>query len=720
MFLYLLSMLVVGPSSPDSVVSASAEVAYLADRMGKTISVDRELSEFPIFVEANGANASALLQDIAASLHATIYSTKNGLRIGRTREDIKASSLLHRQVGMKWLQDRFELWDRDLEYEKKFGSRVNQLKDVIRTNAHADSTFLANQTNLSGRYRRLWTPAFLPAGRFLRQLVNRVGIEMLSEIGTDERRFYSNSPTAEEFRIPNADADVKTFLKEESEFQRDENYSVSDGELKRIGIPRIELSRQLPPPNEVKFLLSETRTDAHIDLRLEIYDGDGELLDQAYAASELSQYLDSPVRTAQFLMKDAIRGWVPLSRGSQWVSNIDQIRVAGSKSLANGDQPWLNLSRRTLNVGSLPYMMLYPVRFEPNNYVVRELLGGISAEYPGKAFVCQIPDRAWPFALACVRSGKANVQIFKKFLLDDIGCEETSVGSDVVIRPRDPLAADAHFAHRDVIGRSIRGFVSAQRVSLPAWSRCMKELGSGASSSVSNWYLRAVKYSLPACSGQADALAFRLLGGLSDDDWSALQSGEAVPLHDMTIDNVLLTRIVKFETIRPQSKARISPVEMHPVELFPAGMDLDFPGVIHTSTQILVDLPAPRAEPSVPFFGRTPDMLTGILLGPIRMARDFATRLNRNTSDEAIFRSVVKKMGQWRVAIQRTYTIRVQLPEGVYLNQSIADAPFMEPGTVSLDQLPVDYLKQLFEAVFHSKPSNSVGTRPQTAKSINP
>lgn len=682
----------------------SQELRVLGGELGGVIQCDSDLGRLPVFVAHNGIPADRVLGLLAKSVHATVSQTANGWRLYRTPADRERCLGLQKNEAENWLCKRLGLWDAEVRSESQ-RARLRQLRDVISIDAAAERAFRTEVGPAGNRDPGLWVSTFLPSGELLRRVVDRIGIDQLSRIGQDERRYYSNSPTRDEGPIRNCNSDIGRFLVDEQEYLSNPAYeSLSEG-LGRLGAPRPKDHAPLPSSSQLKLLLIETRTERHLTLRLQVFESGGRLIDEAFLSSELSPYVDSPVRIASRSMRNPKDYWVAVSQDSKWIHDVDQLKRSGSTVTPDSEERWINVQRRSVAVGQLPKLFTHPEDFEPDAFIIKEALTEIARQLPRRAFVCQIPDGLWDYSLACVNGDKIDASALMRMLTERAGCEEIDSSEGVVLRPISPLDSEAHFAMRSILGSGLREFVSAKHVGLQQWSKLLYRLKSGSSSPIAAWYMNVLRLNEPHFHGQADPMVFRLIGSLSSGDWNSLEDHSRLGWSESDVDSDLLRRSVLYEAI-PSAKnsATVEDQFTHPVEIYPEGVGASFRGGITFQKQIVASPSRDASQIDPQFLATTPQLAATPLVRAFYMRCDFATAHGTFTSTENVFRKLIETWnGEWRTGVQSEVSVEVMLENGMTLTETFTDIGDVSPKTVPFRELPEQYLSAVYRSIVSRK-----------------
>ena len=361
------------------------------------------------------------------------------------------------------------------------------------------------------------------------------------------------------------------------------------------------------------------------------------------------------------------------------------------------DDPWLDPVNVGLNYRLLPDYYKYPENVDPLNYVAGEALKEIvRIWYPGKSAICIIPDEVMRYALASCSKGWINVSVFRHFLFHELNFEQVDDGHCVILRPADPMVADLDHADRRVLGQSLRGFIREELVSLRAWSKMLYRLGSGSDSFFAQWYRRSFCFPLIQLDSNVNTTVLRLIGSLPEGDWSQLYEQGSLKLSNENCDQRLVERILRFQSLLPNSSLKLSDKDGYLLSLFPGGVGDNFRGAISGDSAYI----AARSNKDR-ISGCTNYQLIHSQFLASRLSYPFQQKLkNQKGNALAAFNEVVQGVeGSWQTYENVSIRLRLELPKQIYLEQSFTEYVPRQKNPVKFNSLDRDYLNSIYQAV---------------------
>ncbi len=437
-----------------TVETADAAAKRLAAALGQKVQLESALRKQPVLIDAEGLGEAQILKALAFALHASLLRDEKGLRIERTAADRKAVHAAHVAANRTRLAKGLATWDRILKRADAMGDPAVQVRraragiaEVLRRSQEAldaHGTYTA-PSDLMGEYM------VTPAGRLLRGLLDRVGLDRLAETGATEVRYLANRPNAAESPLPACDDLLAAYARLQA------TYSAT------MGLP------SAGPP--AKAILRLDPYGASVDL----YDARGKRTDTGFVNYEMR-----PVVAPAF---EPDPGAVP---NPQWIA-LDEPsrRMAALFDRASG----------TLSVKTLPEAYLHPEREDPLNFAVRAATLALPREK--KPLVAALSDGLLRHATVSVKGDRLNVSGFERraFAPSD-GVLETferaPQAGATVVRPLDPESSEPGLVDREALGREIRRIVADRSINFRNWCALHLALYSDAAQPVGDVYVGAL------------------------------------------------------------------------------------------------------------------------------------------------------------------------------------------------------------------------------------
>lgn len=469
----LLAALVLGAPAAPAVETLGAALA----RLGATAA--HEVAGIPVLVDASGLGAGATLRALAAATRSTVVADGRSLRLERTAADRKALVAAHRAALRARIVAGLAAWDRAL------GAGTGDVAAQVRA-ARARRDAVLRERDEAQRAGQLFTPPpdlvfpelLTPAARLLRAIVDRLGLDRLAALAPGEVRFLSDRPNTVETALPDCGDLVDAYLRAQTTY------------AKATGEPEPER------PAKLVLILKEWQAG------LGLYGADGRRGDgfvQNYGQTGVffAPPSEPPAAGTPIL--------VPLDEATR---RLRAILYATSGAVARS------------HPSSLPEAYLHPERFDPLGFEVRAGLLALPRLPGAKATVAALSDGLLGTAGACVKDGRLDEIAFAWRLAHTAAYERSVQGGVEIVRPEDPLAAEAGTVDRDALGRGLRAVAADGGATLGNWPALHLGLFTGHVQPAATRYLAAMLRVEPP----------RLGTSLPDGEWAlvgaAIQAGK--------------------------------------------------------------------------------------------------------------------------------------------------------------------------------------------------
>lgn len=648
-------------------VSVAAEARSLSAALRRQITVERSMTSLPILVLPRQGSPEQVLRLMASALGASVVPDGRDYSIRRTPADRRGTA--ERQIVRvkSWLAARWRQSDQTAAklalvggLEAQYVTSAAEYARVLEANRALPLFNYVEPTN---------NACFVPAGRLLRKIIDRMTPEELSSIPLNTPIFYSNHPNPVERLLPNTQELLATFASEQSKLAT---------VLPSKGVV-------IPIPEEPRVLVQITRRTSHLEFILYVYDPAGQFVAQCGDMTRLSMLWAPPfVEGSPFFgLKDS--RWQDLADSSKLYVDTESFRHAGFKldPAREAAEPWIDVMHRKLHTKYMPPAFLHPERLEPNDYVVREGLLGIAKSYPGRPFAAVVPDDLWPDSFGAVKDYRVNVDAFLHFL-DKDGAEVSQTNEGTIVRLSDPDSQGERIADRKTLGEAVRHFATSQSIGVREWCSALAALAPLGRASVGGWFLGTVLESVPAFSGKTvyDPTFARFLGTMTDGEWESLcRSGTTTLSSAESIEAFL--QVVSHEGAPVLGGNPSKPGALdRPIEnLIAEGVDQAIVNAkVDRTTAVRVWVPGQgwqgvRNSPSESprFLGN----MLGTRLLPSASASDAATAIGQFLSSL-----------RFKYFIQERFRFTIPLPSGREMSQTYIDDADGEAPEVGFDDLP--------------------------------
>jgi hypothetical protein len=302
----------------------------------------------------------------------------------------------------------------------------------------------------------------------------------------------------------------------------------------------------------MRYLLTVDRDHENLHLALKIYNGEGLLAARSYAFTKFSRDALLPSQRLSQFGPTANEPAIPL--------NDDQLtflKVATGmpNEVAVSNPVWARI--------------LHPEQYDPANFFVPSALSPI-LDRDDQPIVAVIPDEVIEDAQICATGGALNTEGFQALVGDS--CEWIKVGNCRALRPRNPACAERYNCNRVALGAALRSFVSGGQVDLKGWSRLEAEEDLAFPALPRRYVAMLRTRALPIFldTNQSDEI-YKMLGAISDGDWSSLENGYPVFVTAPEIRDRMFGCLLRTP-FNLASYYKLAPILDNPTEMFPDGL----------------------------------------------------------------------------------------------------------------------------------------------------
>lgn len=401
----------------------------LSQETGRLVEADRTLAGLPIYVDRRSMTAAEVLDAVAFSLRASVVKTEKGWRIMRTDADktqmLKSARDLWRERIRRWLvsternaEQAAALGDRNAQfnhYQRAFGDQMERLQ---KQGVRAAITLTVDPSE------------FTPMAVLYRDIVRRIGIDKIGQVGPEERRVWSNQPEGNQVPCPEGNALLETFERDQTQF------SSRSGSNSSVDAARFTFQQ-----------------GGSTVFRLTVYDAAGNVVG-GYGGPPMGPNMAGPIalsytHVAQPFAKDA-SAWKPISSEAKQLLHFMQ--TAGRPTLTPKDQ--------------VPASIRDPDKKDPLDILAGLGLSEMSRKTPGKGLVIAPTDQLLRIAEECIVDGQMNIPGFQHIVGEKSDFEKTLRGGVTVLRAQDPYNAECSTLDRQILATQVRFLLKRPSISM--------------------------------------------------------------------------------------------------------------------------------------------------------------------------------------------------------------------------------------------------------------
>ncbi|MBS1714851.1 MAG: hypothetical protein JST30_11010 [Armatimonadetes bacterium] len=424
----LAALAVVSHAQLDKTVSFSAPamepkkaLAELSKVAGLELDAASDFVDEPLYLSVTDVTVKDLLDRIATVLHGKWTDTRNGKRLERDKDDVRAMELAQAQRRVHgyeeavktFLDKRADDGKWTSEHVAKLIEKERKERNDILANVRANNPDIGNGTiNIMKGSSSTVTPA-TPA---LLEALRKLPASVLASVGPGQRLVYATTPTNVQKRLPfSANNLIDTFVRSHETLVRalsgpnvdPPNVSVRGG----LDLSAKPLQGSV---QEVLLVLTRRGNFEGVNVELKIADGSGTYVGTASAwiapKTEAKTAADSGLKPdgtidLSALGKELAVNFVTTSGddgGNQSSFAISTSGSGGAVFRIASDSPTATpvLSREALAA------LADPVRTDPQGTFVSEALSALSKQ-SGLDIVAALPDTViMPIAKALAKGGK--------------------------------------------------------------------------------------------------------------------------------------------------------------------------------------------------------------------------------------------------------------------------------------------------------------------------
>ncbi len=524
--------------------------ASLSVELGKPVSASRELSSQNIFIARHGKSALVELASIAGCLHATVTADSSGYLISRSKTDTKEirDFLVSEHTG--WIEQAI----RGVEENRKqvlnpnssitaekvsqeFEKRVNQVSAAVKL--HIPAPKIAPVADL------------LPSADLLVKLVRRIGAARIAEASLRGSAVFEDNPVSGNEILPNH-LDLNAIY--ESEMLPLESAKlpphVLGGNLTReFDVKPYALGWGVPLKPIHRLRLAVDYLGGAIVLALSGYDVGGSTV-------VMAQLTAPPMKATQAGPQTSL----PSRTSSQTLREIP-LSLEGTAAVAFAAMP---------SGKPLPFWFVHPDKREPLDLFVLTALQALASERPDRCVAIEVTDFLWDHVLHSSLTGVVNLDRFEELMELWSPFEWHSTADLAVWRPQDPYIQESYGADRRALSRFAGEAQREKQVSLRAASKLYRQgsVRPGVLTNLWEFYARVALDRWQTPGKNLTARIYRLIGAISDSDWSRLEGGKTLTVGELGAVDELKEALHQEFGVSPEGRYGYPDIYQHASELF--------------------------------------------------------------------------------------------------------------------------------------------------------
>jgi hypothetical protein len=629
-----LILVVAGAVPTPRVLTLESVVSQLCQDLHKRISVEPRLGKKLVFISDPGSQPEPLLSSLATTVHASLVTTANGLRLQRTSGDLRTARKAEIAQRAGWIRarldqvakfraDRLSRGSFEAAYARELDAEARARENYHLGRGLAPAAFFVNQ--------------LLPGEILIESLIRRIGVDQLATVPTGESQVYEDFPADSAFPLPDH-ADIV------------DQYVADSLPLERMSLPGQSTSPYLshlggPTRTPVKLRLRQLVERTRVIFNLEGFDSRG-----------------TRVLAADFFTQSKDPSRLPASIAREAMQKQDAVWETLSAS-AQGALGWFSPTA-SVTSDNVPDWFLHPESGEPLNLFVAEALNGLASLEQSKPVMVDVDDAFWDAARLCCLKGRFCATGFRDILSESENYDRTETGWGVIWRPKNPELVEASLADRKVLGRAARALVFEQSDPLKPLSRLFYDASKSSSTLAWTWARKAVLFDAPDNGSLFDESAYRMLGALPASVWNELENGKTVSAGQAeNTDDV--RNLLSGERYQTTGQGNLSDLKRHALELYSE----------HSVASTLISL-HPMQSTVIRFWNQTAvepkwwnpaDVLfsmAGVRMEYLASGEPTPTGTFFVVSTQAEFEEKLGKSRKFRLAVEHDTVITLGLPEG--------------------------------------------------------
>jgi hypothetical protein len=562
MFSVLISFIAV---SSNSVVPLQEAVNSLTRQIGKPCLVLGALRRERVFVEPHGAAPTVVLSALAASLHASIHQTTNGLVFERTTADLTEMRRSREADRANWISDRLEKVRKFRVDKTKRGAPDQVFFDALDHQADQIAQVSHGKRNDIDPFYAI---QLLPSEVVLEELISRIGPAKLAEAPSGTVVVYEDSPVEGANPLPLHDDLDKAYEQSMQAFQNIQISQIEAGRLKALSLSDA-LVGWFGVSEVVTLRLEEEAEDTQILFKLEGFNAKGGRTALAYFAAGPTASLRMPNLTIRATEKDPHSSWIRISD-----AGLDVIKFTKNETLMK-----------------LPDWYLHPDKIEPLNLFVREALGNIASETPNQPVVIVAADSLWPNTAQCLQGDRINTYALEEVIAEWSPFERVESLGAIIWRPKDEEYCEASNADRTALAEYARSLEREGHADTLSAVRLYTDSNTYPGSLSNAWFFDGQLASgRQVMSCNLGRSFYHLLGEIPQEGWDRLMSCQTEGCAELGIEDAMESFLKNDAYLRTEGVT--SDLLRHPNEVL-AETVRDLPIKFEVSTDQQIDIIQP-------------------------------------------------------------------------------------------------------------------------------
>ncbi|HTQ11128.1 MAG TPA: hypothetical protein VMI31_13760, partial [Fimbriimonadaceae bacterium] len=443
------------------------------------------------------------LDALAACLRATVSESGERITIARSEKELDQARKAEASEVAENLKARLEESAKHREDVLKDRSAASVISDEIdeqdRESKQIQSSHEADGSGMSPFDGR----ELLPAEVLLEDLAKKIGPERLAADASKHPQVLEDVPAFDSLTLPACDALLADYNASMARLRELKPSQAVQSEIAASPWTQDDYQAWTTASGSAKHLRLRLATEADfLTLSLECFDPQGNLVDRA-----------------------TLQG-IPLSeRNRGYLSTIQRAAAVGPKHPAvdlSEDASWPR-HHAELDPANLPKWIRDPDKSEPLDLFVEPALDEIAREDPGACVAIDVSDDLWYDGISCITDKQLDVDMFEAAMVGWQHYEHLNLGPISVWRPKYFDHSDASLADRAALSR----YAAVLAAFGNADTRSRSVLYYQASPIVGTLTVGFASYKTKLWQEDwtlSDCLA-RLIGAISDEDWSRLLAG---------------------------------------------------------------------------------------------------------------------------------------------------------------------------------------------------
>ena len=651
---------------PSGVTTVNDVVLDLANDLKIKITVPKALSRHLIYLDQHGQSPRSTLEALALCIRGSITESNGEIMIQRVEKDLQRVRNEQCLERGKALGKKLEEIDRYRVQQLAGKTLVQGISEAIELRSKQYQDLVVHRLDVLGPYdgRQL-----LPCQSLLEKLIKRIGVEELAKSCVEHTQMFERNPAPGALALPECD-DLLTEYQDMISQLRSSQPSM---DVKRtISLPVFrtdEFSAWIGKGEKATRLrLTVGASCANLALNLQLFDERGMIVDStnidSYSTEEYNwQY---PNVISKFVSTKPVRTFIELAPDAQ-------------------DACTWKLRDPIL----LPDWLSHPTINEPFAVFVEPIMRKIASEAPNTCVVIDLSDALWHYGSTCTSADKLDVDAFKVMMTKWGYYEHVEVGSAGVWRPKYFDYTEARDADRKALEIHAKTFAHLRRRDFRSVCKLFHDAGPAVGDLTS--YFGSISTGQWGESWNLDNQFISLIGGISDADWSSLESGRSLSVAELELDSAF-DKLLRDGQTKIESPQGVSDYDQHPSELYRDRSLGETAVAIRKQSNEVFHLwqPSKEKEPNNDWMDlQRLTAFSHVSYGGVQNPGLQTTR------DE--FESQLKRF-YYRIASAINDTVILTLPKGCLMKCEAPQELVDKSGVIQYDEFPADLRDQIWDA----------------------